>query len=119
LGRNYYLYFAILLTIAITIGSLIPIENSIVTQVKVSDKFVHTFAYCLLTLSWLFTYKLKIKKFRISLIILAVIFSYGIIIEILQEVLTDYRQADFFDMLANLVGILIASILFKLIFQRN
>lgn len=119
LGRNYYFYFAIALTVAIITGSLISVENVIVAQVQFSDKIVHAFAYCLLTLNWLLAYKPKSKKLRFSLLISVIVFVYGIVIEVLQGALTTYRQADLLDVFANLGGIVIAFIFFNLIFRRN
>ncbi|WP_456376002.1 VanZ family protein [Lutibacter sp.] len=118
--RKVYFLVAISFTIAITIGSLISVKNVIeLPPVKFFDKFLHTSAYFLLTLSWLFTY---IKSRRIKnkgILIAIIIFIYGIIIEILQGVLTIYRQADYFDILANFTGIVIAWVFFSIIFKKK
>lgn len=44
---------------------------------------------------------------------------YGIIIEVLQEVLTTSRQGDIKDVIANIVGLTIAGIAYKLMTNKN
>jgi len=120
LERRLYFFIAISLTIAITIGSLISVKNVIeIPPVKFFDKFLHISAYFMLTLSWLFAYEKSLKLKKKGILILIAAFIYGTIIEVLQGVLTIYRQADYFDMLANLTGIIIAWLFFKLISQRK
>lgn len=118
--RNYYFFIAIALTMAVLIGSLISIETVIeLPPVRFFDKFFHVAAYFLLTLSWLLANKKNLKQLKSSAFISLLIFIFGIVIEVLQGVLTNYRQADLFDMVANLGGIVIAFLFFKLIFKRN
>lgn len=117
--RKFYFYSAVLLTVVITIGSLITPPKLEVTQVQISDKLVHITAYCLLTLNWLLVYRFKINRLKYGFFILFLVFIYGIIIEVLQGVLTSYRQADLLDVLANLAGISLAFIFFSLFFERK
>lgn len=77
------------------------------------DKILHFSAYFVLTISWLVAfYKSIYHKLPLINVVIA-LFIYGIIIEVLQEVFTTYRQADLFDILANSIGILIAWALFN------
>ena len=117
--RKYYFYIALFLTIAITIASLISGAHIVTPRVQFFDKFVHFSAYSVLTLSWLlaFNYKGWLPKFNISVGLS--IFIYGIIIEVLQEVLTNSRQADILDLLANLVGVLTAYVIFNTIITKK
>lgn len=117
--RNYFLFIAVFLTIAITLGSLISIQNVAIKQTEFSDKFVHVFAYSLLTLSWIIALKIKTTQKKGSIILGSVVFIYGIIIEALQGVLTNSRQADWYDMFANLVGISMAIVFFNIFFQKK
>ena len=118
--RKLYFFVAISITIVITIGSLISINNVIkLPPVHYFDKFLHASAYFLLTLSWLFAFKKRIKLKKKFTLVLIIIFIYGIIIEVLQQSLTTYRQADLYDVFANLGGIIIAYAFFNLIFRRN
>ena len=55
----------------------------------------------------------KIKKFKVKVLSIAIV--YGIVIEVLQYVLTENRTADFFDVLANSLGAILAFVLFPFI----
>ena len=78
-----------------------------------SDKIGHLLAYFTLCFSWLYAFKnntfLGIKKHTI----ITLVILYGIIIEVLQGVLTTYRQADIYDVLANTTGVFLAVFLFQ------
>jgi glycopeptide antibiotics resistance protein len=72
---------------------------------------VHAFFHFVFTSLWfLFFFKQFNKTASLKLLIVAFIFSvfYGITIEVLQEVITLTRNADVFDVLANVSGALIA-----------
>ena len=118
--RNYYFYIALLLTITITIGSLVSLKNVIVeTEISFFDKILHYGAYFMLTISWLLTFKKSEKIIITSAIIVLIVFVYGIIIEVFQEILTSNRQADLYDILANLVGIITAYLFFNIIYKKK
>ncbi|WP_367158764.1 VanZ family protein [Lutibacter sp.] len=70
-------------------------------------------------MSWLLTFKKKSKVLNISILIFLAILLYGIIIEVLQKVFTTYRQFDLFDIFANLIGIILAFILFFVVSKKN
>ena len=111
LERNS-LTIAIIFTIFITIVSLISINGVHIIKVSNSDKFGHFIAYFFLSFSWLYALRnFPRKKFKEHLIVFLLI-SYGIIIEVLQGVLTSYRQADIYDIIANSAGVIFASIIF-------
>lgn len=117
--RNYFFYIAVILTIVITTGSLISYNRNPVIATHISDKSVHVFGYFLLALSWLLTYKFKAKQLKISVLISIIVLVYGIIIEALQGTLTDNRQLDFYDIFANLIGIIVAFVFFNIVFQKK
>ncbi len=105
---------AILVTIAIAILSLTAVPKlNFGFNLKSSDKYLHVFAYFVLSCVWYFSLQEKIKKpiFRYTLISLIIL--YGIILEVLQGGITSYRTADLYDVLANTTGILLASLLFN------
>lgn len=112
LERNA-LNIAIIITLIIAFLSLVSLKEIPIVKIKNSDKFGHFTAYFVLCLSWLYALKyhpaLRLKKYTVILLLV----GYGIIIEVLQGVLTSYRQADFFDILANSSGVLLAAFLFK------
>lgn len=64
-------------------------------------------------------YNVKSNPMKLSLLIASAVFIYGIIIEILQGALTDYRQADLYDVFANFSGIAVAIMFFALVLKKN
>ena len=118
--RKLYLYLAITLTIVITVGSLISLNKVVkLPTFNFFDKVIHVSAYFLLSISWFLAFNIRDKYFKNSIYIAILSFIYGIIIEALQGVITTYRQADVFDMVANLTGIVIAWVFFNLFFWNK
>ena len=109
LGHKVLIYLAIGYTLLLTIGSLIDTGNVVTTPTNF-DKILHLVAYFGLGLLWMiwFIFKKPADKKRLripSLILIALLaVVYGISIEILQGVLTSYRTADMWDILANTIG---------------
>ena len=114
-----YLYIAIFLTVGVGFGSLISLNNTSIPTVHISDKFLHITAYFFISLSWLLTFLKLINSLKISTLIFLIIFLYGIIIEVLQKMFTSNRQFDFYDILANLVGIILAFLLFFIVSKKK
>jgi hypothetical protein len=108
------LILAIIATIIIAILSLghIPKLN-FGLKIELSDKYLHSFAYFTLTLVWYFALREKIKKSKFKNFVIASLILYGVILEALQGGITNYRTADIYDILANIVGIVFAAIVFK------
>ena len=104
----YAVYFFV-----ITYLSLVSISSEVKIKIDYADKIahigIHFINVCLL---YIVAYKYKINKTLLLAFLISVI--YGIVIEILQDTLTNKRQFDFFDMLANVVGALIAIVFLKL-----
>jgi len=121
LGRNYFLYIAFCLTTVITIGSLISMKNVVEPKIDFFDKIVHVGAYLILTLSWLLSYRSRstAKSLKSHFLIAIAVFVYGIIIEVLQGTITSNRQADFYDIFANLVGITVSFLIFAVVYQKK
>jgi VanZ family protein len=80
------------------------------------DKVYHGIAYFTLSFSWLIAYHKKPKKKHL-IIISCIIF--GIIIELLQSTLTNYRTGEYLDVIANSSGILIALVIFNLFSKKH
>ena len=85
-------------------------------EVPGNDKTIHFIFYFVFTLLWYFALEKKIKKESLKFIIVSAAIIFGIIIEVLQSVLTQNRQADVFDALANSGGAFVA---FLVIFWLN
>jgi len=105
---------AIAITICIAYLSLIKTTNFPVIAISNIDKFYHLIAYFVLTFSWLLT--LKKSKYKYKVLIACVL--YGIILEVFQTTLTEYRAGEMLDFLANTLGGLIALGAFSLFLKK-
>lgn len=84
--------------------------------VENSDKYVHFFFYFITA----FLTYITLKSFGVSFykrVLLSFVFSvvYGIIIEVLQEVLTDSRRFEWADIVANATGATISLLLISVL----
>lgn len=115
LSQGNLLIIAISMTLGIVYLSLFKPPKNVI-EVDNIDKVYHFIAYFTLTFVWLITfYKNPSKKLTVtSLCIL-----FGIIIEVLQSTLTNYRTADYIDIIANSIGVFIALLFFNLIFRKK
>lgn len=118
LFKDRFLYVALAVTAAIAFLSLIQLGESSI-NVSHLDKLEHTIAYCTLGFTWMMGIKKSHHNLRVRYLVATACFFYGIIIEVLQTTITSYRTASVLDVLANMVGIGIALLLFKLIFKKN
>jgi VanZ family protein len=77
------------------------------------DKIYHFLAYAILTfLLYNYIVTTSVKQKLLIPAIIAVI--YGIIIEGLQSVLTDFRTPDYYDVIANSIGVVFTIMLLRL-----
>ncbi len=115
--KNWLERNAILIAISITIliAYLSISSQSIDVSVKIInlDKFLHFSAYFTLTTSWLFALKEKNK----NLLVIILLTLYGILLEFSQEWFTETRIKDVFDAIANTIGIIFATLIFKYIYK--
>jgi len=82
------------------------------------DKTAHFVFYFVLTLVWYIALVKIYKNKYLKYIIAVAVIIYGIIIEMLQG-LTNYRQEDFNDVLANTGGTLLALLFIFLLNLKN
>lgn len=110
------LLIAILYSCLISVLFFIPSQDLPNVQISALDKIIHVFIYFILVNLWML-YLYKKNDFRFNnkwmLTVLLSVLLYGIIIEILQGLLTISRSADIFDVAANLIGSLIGIYFFK------
>lgn len=103
------LVLTIIYSVALTYVSLVKLNHVPDIGVSFGDKIFHFLAYSLLTFLWfgtfLFKFNFKEKKAITYAAIISIIF--GIVIEVLQEVLTTYRAMDIYDVIANTSGVLL------------
>jgi VanZ family protein len=115
------LLLSILYTITLTIVSLVKLDLDDVEEIipSFSDKIFHFLAYIVFTLLWFNSFFFRFKFNKTKSVLLAILVSsvFGIIIEVLQQVITTSRSFDLKDILANLLGVLIAAILINNYFK--
>ena len=111
--RLLFLLSAILYTGIILYLSLINLADTPVKDLGMSDKIMHGGAYLGLGLLWmvygLFSFERE-RLFKKIVVISLISIAFGIFIEVLQDTMTDYRQLDFYDILANSIGVLVAAL---------
>ena len=96
------------------VASLANPKKVLIQPLNFSDKLLHALSYTVLMLSWMMVLKSS-KKLKYQFYLWLVLLLFGIIIELLQGTLTHYRTADFKDVLANLVGLTLGWMIFKLL----
>lgn len=108
---------AIVYTGIITYLSLVNLSDTSVGGWGVSDKVLHAVAYFGMALVWLVFYVLNYQPstfLRKIIVVCLLVVAFGIIIEVLQNELTSYRELDLLDMLANTSGVILAGVLIKI-----
>lgn len=111
------LILALLYTSAITYFSLIVMDFKVsVGGFDPTDKMLHAGAYLFLALLWklyILFQNTDFKRYTSNLLWVAVAcFLFGMLIEVLQGTLTSYRTPDWWDVLANSTGVLLAVLFF-------
>jgi VanZ family protein len=116
--KKWALPILILYVLALTAASLMIISDMPSLGFSFDDKIYHAIAYFLLTLL-VFNY-CNVKRFKSSLVISAIVtIVYGIIIEVLQYVITTYRTFDIYDAIANTLGAILAVIMLKYLLKTK
>lgn len=112
--KRWALPLLVIYIIALTYGSIGNVSGVPKLGFSFDDKIYHFLAYAVLTIL-LFNYFLRTTIALKTKILLSasIAIIYGIIIEGLQAVLTDFRTPDYFDVLANTIGVLISVGLIK------
>lgn len=114
--KKKYGWLLILWLLFVTVLSLIKIGKIPAISVENSDKYVHFIFYFITA----FLTYITLKQFGVSFykrVLFSFVFSvvYGIIIEVLQEVVTDTRRFEWADILANASGALISLLLISVL----
>ena len=103
-------------TIALAILSLISTDDVPKISIDISDKLLHVIAYALLAAVWYIALNTKFKQINLIWLALGCIF-YGIVLEAIQGELDTQRTTDFYDVLANTVGV--ALVVIPLFFKKK
>lgn len=114
------LFIALVYTGAITYFSLIVMDFKVsVAGFDPTDKMLHAGAYLFLALLWKLYFIFKepdFQRYKSNLLWVAFAsFLFGMLIEVLQGTLTSYRTPDWWDVLANSTGVLLAVFLFMIL----
>ncbi|PHS63471.1 MAG: hypothetical protein COB12_09240 [Flavobacterium sp.] len=116
LEPNTLLVICLLYVLLITIAFLFPARVGVkINFIIPLDKIIHSSIYLILAFLWNCYFYLTKNKDAIKksvFTILGLCLTYGIIIEILQEQFVQYRGADIFDVLANMIGAMVGTIIF-------
>ena len=117
--RIWYLVPAMAWMIIIVLASLISarrISGFIQVEIFSLDKVVHCIIYLILSvlLTWGFVKYLNKTMLNYSKLTYIFLFSssLGIVMEVLQKLITSTRHFDIYDIIANIIGALIGCILF-------
>lgn len=115
LNNKVVLPLAILCTLSIGYLSLSDISDFPKIEVKYEDKIYHFISYFILNTIWLTAIlRYSTKSSWPDILISLGIISFGIVIEVFQEIITDYRVFDVYDILANSIGVIVSYLFFKL-----
>jgi VanZ family protein len=100
----------VIYTIAIAVLSLAHLTELPELNTGFDDKIAHFILYAGLCLFWFMSlYVLKTKSSLLIASLLSIVF--GAVIEVLQGVVSIYRTADIFDLVANCLGVLIMALI--------
>ena len=106
--RNLALVIVVVYALLLAILSLVPINGDVPHfGFSFDDKIYHLIAYFILTIL-LYVYASKLRGNSKILLVFGIAVIYGIIIEVLQEMLSSERASEIFDVIANVSGSLIA-----------
>lgn len=129
-GQFYNIMFlrfwkTIIWAIIILVISSFPgnkVDNVPFLNIPHIDKVIHMGMYFILSFSFLFEINnnsfYQTIRLKVSIIVLILTISYGFILEILQSFLFIERSGDFYDLLANILGCIMAYFFFKFLTSR-
>lgn len=119
LGRSIYFYSAVIWTLVIIILSLLSaakMKELQVVDILGIDKAGHIFFYVILSFLWAKATGINGKS---QCLIIFLCISFGFFLEILQFYLSIGRTFDFYDALANVLGVFIGIFLFNKTLKTN
>lgn len=109
--------FTFIVTLIILYGLLMPGDSvpDISIPIPHLDKLIHFGIFFCLTTTFYLEYFYANNKKTILLYPIITLFCFGILTEILQGALTSSRMADPMDLLADMVGVMLAIFIFPII----
>lgn len=118
--KKIYFWIAFLWTLVVLFLCLTSSGNIPKISVLYIDKLIHIFFHFVFTVLWVLFFKVQIessKKWKSLFISFMLSFFFGITIELFQELFTTTRSADVFDVLANVTGSSLATIVMFLYYK--
>lgn len=122
---NWNLFFSIIWTIIIIIGSAISgntLDHVSFFRIPYIDKIIHFVWYYVLFIAW-YSYILKINvrflKVRYRLFLIIAIMSFGLVIELFQQYVFVKRSAELSDFIADSLGVITAFLTFFNVYQSK
>ncbi len=117
LGSKTILNIALGYTVLITILFFIPTSGLPKVEVSGFDKWIHIALFGFLSWIWSLFFFMKghADSWKSMLLLSILLIIYGILIEVFQELFTHSRTADFYDVLADIVGIILGMSFFQVI----
>ena len=117
--KNWFLrnslLIALSLSVIVVVASLINTNSLPTRNFNISDKILHAFAYIILIWSWLLVFRNK-TSCKFKLLIFVCLIGFGIILELLQGGMMQHRTADWKDVLANVVGLMLGLVTFRYVY---
>lgn len=112
--KNRLIYtITIVYTLAIIALSFMNLQEMPELHTGFDDKIFHCIAYAIFCLLWYLMFEaLQMKSSLMLSIALSIVF--GGLIEILQSKLSTYRSTEFFDLLANTLGVVLMALVIRL-----
>lgn len=122
LGHKTFFILALSYTLILMGLSLVKIGGeSIPVDFNNADKVFHFFAYFGLTLVWHTYYfsKKRLPKIEANFRIGLAAIGFGIVIEVIQGTMTNYRSFEGYDVLANSSGVILAFVVLLLLRRKK
>lgn len=111
--RQFSLPVAVLYTTVLSLLSLIKLNINAPSLPTFSDKVFHALAHILFVVFWFLVFNCRFKfKFNKAIQYAVLLsFAYGLLIELFQGLITISRQSELNDVIANVIGALLAALL--------
>lgn len=110
--KKFSILVSVLYTLALSILSLLKVNDIVEDIPSFNDKIGHALAHFIFVILWFFVFYYKFSFKYNKALVVSSLFSlvYGISIELLQGWITVSRESDFKDVLANVLGMIFASL---------
>lgn len=115
LKKNLF-FISVLYTLALAVVCLISLKNVPDVGLAYADKIFHCLTYFIFTLLWFGSFVLRFGYPKVKALLFSAFFAiiFGIIVEVLQGKVTTTRTLDFYDVIANTLGVVLAVVILML-----